>query len=64
MVQRLGEKNEIYTLYGDRRIFDVADAVFQVFDTVFESKASSVFDHFFGVVYSNHMLGVFGKQLG
>src|SRR4030095_3158533 len=63
MMQRLTQHRQTYAIFGNRRIFDVANAVLQVLEAVFLCQLPAELDHFWGIIDSDDLTCVFREQL-
>ena len=62
-MERLTEERQIYSPMIDRGIFNVAETILEISTTMFPSEVGPEFDHFFGVVDSDHLFRTSGEQL-
>ena len=63
VMQRLTENREVDRVLVDRRILDVAEAVFEILETVLLRQLRSELDHLRRVIDRDDFARVFGEQL-
>ena len=63
MVQGLAEQGEVHAVGLDRRLFDFAEAIFEILEAVFLCQPRAELDHLFRVVDGDDFFGALGQEL-
>ena len=63
VMQRLAQNRKIDTVVCDRRIFNVAKPVFEIFEAVFFCELGPELDHLRRIINCDNLASVFRKQL-
>ena len=63
VMQRLAQNREVDRAFRDRRIFDVAEAVFEILEAVFLRQLRAELDHLRRVIDRDDFARGFGQQL-
>src|SRR5439155_20143584 len=64
VMQRLAQQNKVDTFIRDRRIFQVAQPVLDIFETVFLRKLRTELDHLRRIIDRDNFARALGQQLG